>query len=210
MGWNPETHQFDRNMGEAPPNYAQIAPNIKNMELASKTNTRMGPDGVMHDYQYNPQTREFDIDMGTKPTGTAAQQTFQGEAIQQAGKKVIEDINAHKEILGNLSSYATQYLNGTPISDPNAATILADLKSFASMQPAMHAFRSTTAAQAFAKIVGGLANDPDSTIATINSLSGMAGIISGLGTGGGQNGSSYPKPGAKPVGQILDPMEILK
>jgi hypothetical protein len=25
MGWNPETQKFDRNMGEAPPNYAQVA-----------------------------------------------------------------------------------------------------------------------------------------------------------------------------------------
>jgi hypothetical protein len=84
--------------------------------------------------------------------------------------KIIDDINANREVLGKLSSYYKQWLSGTPVSDPKASQMMAELMSFAATQPALHAFRSTNAMEAFEKIIGGLAKDPDSTIATIQGM----------------------------------------
>jgi len=145
------------------PNYGQLV-------LPTKTTELLGPDNVMHRYQWNEETGRYDIDMGAAPTGTAAHQIFQAGAIEQLAPQVIADINANRDILGNLSSYYKEWLVGTPVSDPRAAQMMAELMSLAATQPALHAFRSSSALQSFEKIIGGLAKNPDSTIATIQGL----------------------------------------
>lgn len=150
--------------GFKPPlNYAQGVAPTKTVEI-------LGADNVMHRFQFNENTGKYDIDMGAAPTGTAAHQIFQAGAIEKLAPQVIADIQANRAILGKLSSYYKQWLAGTPVSDPAAAALLAELMSFAAMQPALHAFRSTNALEAFEKMIGGLAKDPDATIATIQAL----------------------------------------
>jgi hypothetical protein len=143
---------------------------------------QQGEDGLPHVFQFNPASRQYEETGGLKLSGTASNQAFQGAAIQKLGSKIINDIQSNKELMGNLSSYATQYLNGTPISDPAAATLIADLESFSSTQPALHGFRSRTAQQAFSKILGGLANNPEATISTIEALSATASTFTNLAT----------------------------
>lgn len=145
-------------------------PNYGELILPTKTEKKLAPDGLEHLYGYDERTQQYDIDQGAAPTGQAAHQIFQGSAIETLAPEVIADINAHRDILGNMSSYYKQWLAGTPISDPNAAQLMAELMSLAAMQPALHAFRSTSALDAFEKMVGGLSKNPDSTIATINGL----------------------------------------
>lgn len=166
MERDPATGAYKIDRGEAPPNYAQVLPEM----LDTKTTELLGPDGVQHRYQYNPQTQAFDKDMGAAPTGTAAHQIFQGAAIEQLAPQIISDIQANRDILGNLGSYYKQWLAGTPVSDPHAAQLMTELMSFAAMQPALHGFRSTNALEAFEKMIGGLTKNPDSTIATIQGL----------------------------------------
>jgi hypothetical protein len=166
MERDPQTKAYTIDRGIAPPNYAQVLPEM----LATKTTEMLGPDNIQHRYQFNPETHAFDIDMGAAPTGQAAHQIFQGAAIEQLGPQVIKDIQDNRKILGNISSYYKQWLAGTPVSDPNAARLMTELMSFAATQPALHAFRSTNAMEAFEKMVGGLAKDPDSTIASIQGL----------------------------------------
>jgi hypothetical protein len=162
-GWiDPQTQQPIPDFRPAP-NYAQVAP-------ATRTTELLGGDNVMHRFQFNEATGKYDIDMGPAPTGTAAHQIFQAGAIERLVPAVIADINANREVLGHLSSYYKSWLAGTPVSDPNAAKMMGELMSLAAMQPALHAFRSRSALESFEKIIGGLAKDPDSTIATIQGM----------------------------------------
>lgn len=162
MGANAQGN-FTRDLGEAPPNYAEVV-------MPTKTTELLGSDGVMHRFQYNPKTNAYDIDMGPAPTGTAQHQIFQASAIERLAPEVVADINANRDILGNLSSYYKQWLTGTPVGDPKAAQLMTELMSLAAMQPALHAFRSHSALDAFEKMIGGLAKNPDATIASIEGL----------------------------------------
>ncbi len=200
MERDPSTKAYTIDRGIAPPNYAQVLPEM----LTTKTTELLGPDNVQHRYQFNPETHAFDIDMGAAPTGQAAHQIFQGAAIEQLGPQIIKDINDHREILGNLSSYYNQWLSGTPVSDPDAAKLMTELMSFAATQPALHAFRSTNAMEAFEKMVGGLAKDPDSTIASINGLMLLPKTFTSLAQQPA-NRSNHPAQGGAPkTGDVVD------
>jgi hypothetical protein len=195
MERDPATKEYSIDRGIAPPNYAQMLP----MMLATKTTELLGDDDVQHRYQFDPKTGAYSSDMGAAPTGTAAHQIFQGAAIEKLGPQVIADINANRAILGNLPSYYKQWLSGTPVSDPKAAELMSELMSFASTQPALHGFRSTNAMEAYEKILGGLAKNPDATIASINGLMKTSQAFTGLGGHGPTNSKQLaPGDGAKP------------
>lgn len=173
-------------------------PSYGQLMLPTKTTELLGPDNVMHRYQWDPETQHYDIDAGASPTGTAAHQIFQSGAIENLAPQVISDIQKNRAILGNLGSYYKQWLAGTPVSDPNAAQLMTELMSFAAMQPALHAFRSTNALDAFEKMIGGLDKNPDSTIATINGLLKTPKAFTGMvGRPGASGGNGAPPPGAK-------------
>ena len=195
MERDPKTGEYSVDRGIAPPNYAQMLPEV----LQTKTTEILGDDGVMHRVQFNPATRTYSDDLGAAPTGQAAHQIFQGTAIEELAPQVIADINANRQILGNLGSYYKQWLAGTPVSDPNAAQLMTELMSFAAMQPALHAFRSTNALDAFEKMIGGLEKNPDSTIATINGLLKTPEAFTNLPKRGNKN------EGEKPVGKTSKP-----
>jgi hypothetical protein len=192
MERDPATGQYSIDRGIAPPNYASVLPEI----LQTKTTELLGPDNVMHRYQYDPQTKTYSEDMGAAPTGTAAHQIFQAAAIENLAPKVIEDINANRDVVGNLESYYKGWLNGTPVADPHASQMMAELMSLASTQPALHAFRSSNAMEAYEKILGGLAKNPDATIAAINGLTKTAESFTSL--------PNSNKPAAKPAGTAQD------
>lgn len=187
MERDPESGAYTVDRGIAPSNYAGVI-------LPTKTTHLLGPDGVMHEYQYNPQSGRYDYDMGAAPTGTAQHQIFQASAIEELAPQIIADINANREILGKLSSYYKQWVSGTPVGDPKAAELMTELMSFAAMQPALHAFRSTNALEAFEKIIGGLAKNPDATIATIQGILKTPQAFTNLTKPGGGNNPPKNKP----------------
>jgi hypothetical protein len=94
----------------------------------------------------------------------------QGRAIVEAASHLQSEIDANKDIMGNLGSYWTQAINGTPISNPKAAKLMAEFASFAALQPALHGFRSHDALKEFAKMIGGIPNNPDSAKAAIQGI----------------------------------------
>jgi len=183
MERDPKTGQYSIDRGEAPPNYAATGPQTHTVEL-------MGQDNVMHRFQYNAQTQSFDKDMGPAPTGQAAHQIFQAGAIEKLVPQVIDDINAHREVLGKLSSYYKQWLSGTPVADPVAAQMMGELMSVAGTQPALHAFRAMSAMEAFENIIGGLSKNPDATIATLQGLLKLPQVFTDMGHGGGSQGGA--------------------
>jgi len=145
---------------------------------------------VMHRFQYNAQTQSFDKDMGPAPTGQAAHQIFQAGAIEKLIPQVIDDINAHRDVLGKLSSYYQQWMSGTPVGDPVAAQMMGELMSVAGTQPALHAFRATKAMEAFETIIGGLAKNPDATIATLQGLLKLPQTFTSMPQGGPHGGGA--------------------
>lgn len=192
-GWLDPTSGAPLPGFKPPENWAQgIAP--------TKTTELLGPDGVMHRFQFNPATGRYDTDMGAAPTGTAAHQIFQASAIENLVPTVVTDIEANRDILGNLSSYYKQWLAGTPVGDPRAAQMMTELMSLAAMQPALHAFRSSSALEAFEKMIGGLAKNPDATIASINGILKTPEAFTNLVKPKG----GAAKSGAPKVGDIVD------
>jgi hypothetical protein len=197
MERDPATGQYSIDRGKAVPSYGATAPQTRTTEL-------LGADNVMHRFQFNPDTKTYDIDLGPAPTGQAAHQIFQAGAIEQLAPQVISDINAHRDILGKLSSYYKQWLAGTPVSDPVASQLMAEIMSLAATQPALHAFRSASALEAFEKVIGGLAKDPDSTIATIQGLMKLPGTFTSMpnrtGNAGGAAGGGHTNAPTRPKG----------
>ncbi len=107
----------------------------------------------------------------------------QARIIRTAGDQLIASIEQNRDKIGNLGSYWQQYTNGTPISDPATAGLMAQLASFAALQPTLHGFRSEAALKGFENIIGGVPKNPDALVAAIKAIQGTAGIIE---NGGGR------------------------
>lgn len=178
FGWDENTKKFSQDLGVAPPNYAQVIGPITELRQRTQTKTMFGPDGKPHDYSWNPETQKFDIDQGFSTAGQAGSREAQANIIGHAGNNLVQDIQAHKQDLGTLTAWYKQHTLDVPyIGDPKLAELDAELRSFAALQPAMHGFRSTNALQAFEKIIGGLAKNPDATIGSINGILKTAGVM---------------------------------
>lgn len=107
----------------------------------------------------------------------------QARIIRSAGDQLVSSIERNRGKLGNLGSYWTQATNGTPIADPDTAGLMAQLSSFAALQPTLHGFRSEAALKGFEHIIGGVPKNPDALISAIRAIQGTAEIIEG---GGGR------------------------
>ena len=119
-------------------------------------------------FQYNAATGSYDRKIGTPGGGTYAHQMQQAAASARMIDSVTKTLSTAP--VGTVMAWAKSYLLGTPLADPRLAGIDAELMSVAALQPAMHQFRSHTAMQAFEKIVGGLAKNPQATIASLKGL----------------------------------------
>jgi hypothetical protein len=123
--------------------------------------------------------------LSTENATPAAMRNREGQAriIKTAGDQLIASIEQNRASLGNLGSYWNQYTNGTPIADPKTAGLMAQLASFAALQPTLHGFRSEAALKGFEDIIGGVPKNPDALEAAIKAIQGTAAIIA---TGGGR------------------------
>lgn len=127
--------------------------------------------------------RAFQQPKGTRivgnkgPTGQTKSRADQAAVIIPAGDDLIGNINANRDVFGNMNSYWNQFVNNTPISDPKAAGLVAQIASFAALQPALHGFRSTNALKEFEKIIGGIPKNPESLINSIKSIQQTAGRV---------------------------------
>ena len=120
------------------------------------------------------------------PAAVRARQA-QGEAIKTAGDQLIAAIEKHRDKIGNVASYWNQFKNGSPIADKDTAGLMAQIASFAALQPALHGFRGQSALSEFEKIIGGVPKNPDALEAAIKAIQGTAQIVSHPGGQGGQD-----------------------
>lgn len=118
-----------------------------------------------------------------KFSGQAQSRQAQGEVIKQAGDALIASIEKHRDKLGNLGSYWNQAINGTPIADKDVSGLMAQISSFAALQPALHGFRGQQAMGEFSKIIGGVPKNPDALEAAIRAIQGTAQIVAHPGAG---------------------------
>lgn len=113
----------------------------------------------------------------------------QGKIIVEAGAHLKQLIDANKDKIGNLESYWSQYINNSPIADPVVARIMAQLASYAALQPKLHGFRGQNALSEFTKIIGGIPKNPEALKAAIDGISDTAMIVA----------NSNQRPGATPA-----------
>ena len=152
-------------------------PNYGELMLPTKTATFIGPDGVPREYQWDPATQTYDKPIGISASNAYGHEVAQAGAVARGGEQLIQDLEANRDKLGNLSAWVQKYGLNTPIADPALAGIQAELKTFAALQPAMHGFRSRSAQEAFENIIGDLQKNPDATIASIRGILKTAGSI---------------------------------
>ena len=171
-------------IGEAPPTYAQVMP-------GTKTYVKMGEDGLPHIYNFEGN------DLGISATGAYGHEMAQAGAVVRGGDELIKSLQANRGSLGTLSAWVQKHGLNTPIANPKLAGLQSELASFAALQPAMHGFRSRSAQQAFQKIIGGLQQNPDATIASIRSIMKTAGYINPA-MAAPKASSTIPR-GARPV-----------
>ncbi len=124
-----------------------------------------------------------------RPIAALENREAQGRIIQQAGDQLLSSIEKNRGKLGNVGSYWNQAVNGTPIADPEISGLMAQISSFAALQPALHGFRGQQALSEFTKIIGGVPKNPDAMEAAIKAIQGTAGIVAGGGTGAPQSGA---------------------
>lgn len=174
---NPESGEYqiqgtDGQWGPAPKGTHQyIQPNYGQMVLPTKTVDLISPeDGLPHKMGFEASTGTYSKDLGLSASGATGSRMSAASAANYQGKQVIDEINAHRDKLGDLYAWVQQYGLNTPIADPELAGLYASLKSFAALQPVIHGYRSTSALETFEKIVGGLQKAPDATIASIEGL----------------------------------------
>lgn len=202
MERDPATGEYSIDRGIAPPNYAQVAPDLNAQRMKGQTKEIVDADGITHQLGWNPKTQRYDIDMGVSGAGTQGSRLFASGISKKAGDMLIRDITDNKSDLGSLATWVQKYGLNTPIADPSLARLQAELASFAALQPAQHGFRSQSAMEAFEKIIGGLQQNPDATIATIKGITETTSV--GLPSAGGDQQEKPVRINGKIVGYTKD------
>jgi hypothetical protein len=172
MEWDPATQDYTTDRGIAPPNYAEVAPNLK-------TTIVLDANGIPIVKTLAGQT------VGASGTGAYAHEEAQAGAIERAGDNLITAINQNKGKFGNMQAIFNNAFLGTPLDDPVAHGLAVQIASFAALQPALHGSKGLKAMQEFERLIGGLPTNPDALIAGIQSIQGTAGAIRNQPTAGG-------------------------
>ena len=147
-----------------PPSYGQLV-------LPSKVETFIDPKtGIPTMMQYDPKTQTYSKTVGTSSTGAYGHEEAQAGAVERAGADLLNTLQANKKDLGTLGAWVAKYGLNTPIADPKLAGIQAQMGSFAALNPAMHGARGLQAIQHFEKLIGGLQQNPDASIAGIQAI----------------------------------------
>jgi hypothetical protein len=172
-GWvDAQTHQpIQGNVVPIPPQ-----PNYGELILPTKTQTVLD-NGVPTIMQWNEKTQSYDKPLGQSATGGYGHEEAQAGAVQRAGANLIQVLEQNRTKLGTLGAWVSKYGLNTPIADPELAGIQAQMASFAALNPAMHGARGLHAMEHFEKLIGGLQQNPDASIAGIRGIIQTAGAI---------------------------------
>lgn len=131
--------------------------------------------------------------MGTqdKITTTTRGKSEQAGIILKAGEDLKQQIDLHKDKLGNISSYWDAAKNGTPLADPVVSSLMAQMKSYAALQAAAHGYKGSQVMSEFEKEIGGIPKNPEAIKAAIDGIGRTMTTISAAGHphGGSQGGA---------------------
>lgn len=159
----------------------QVAMAQQRIETAQRNSSiaagRLGLEGEKFAFQ-----KEQAADKQDQPPAAVLGRAYQGRAIMEAGDTLKKEIDKHSDKIGNLGSYWTQYVNGTPISDPEVSGLMARIASYAALQPALHGFRGQQALAEFQKIIGGIPKNAESLKSAIDAIDDTAGIVNRAGS----------------------------
>lgn len=192
--YHPDTGKYTDSAGNeiANPRPIPPPPNYGEMILPTKTATYMDPKtNLPTEFQWNEQTKRYDIPVGMSATNAYGHEAAQAGAVVRAGSQVISTLEANRDKLGTLGAWVQKHGLNTPIADPTLAGIQSQLASFAALNPAMHGARGAQAMEHFEKIIGGLQQNPDATIAGIRGIMQTAGDINPNAQPGGEGGKSF-------------------
>ena len=174
MERDPQTGDYSIDRGEAPPNYAMVAPSLRTVDVID-SKTGLPTVQTLGGRQ-----------IGVSGTGAYGHEMEQAGAVERAGTALIQTVQANKNKFGNIGAILNSAFLGTPVSDPESSGLVSQIKSFAALNPSMHGFRGKDALNEFVKLLGGLPNNPDSLIAGIQGILKTAGAINpALQSGGG-------------------------
>jgi hypothetical protein len=144
MERDPQTGAYSIDRGEAPPNYAMVAPSLRTIDVI------------------DPQTGLPTIqtlggqNKGIAATGAYGHEMAQAGAVERAGTQLKQSIQANKNHLGNIGAIVNSAFLGTPLDDPVAKGL------------------ATQPIKTFEQIVGGIPDNPDALIAAIDAIGGTA------------------------------------
>ena len=164
MERDPQTGNYSIDRGEAPPNYAMVAPSLRTVDV-------LNDQGVPTIQTLTGRT------VGQSATGAFGHEEAQAGAVTRAGSDLIKEVQANPDKFGNVSAILNSAFLGTPLSDPVSSRLASQIRSFAALNPSMHGFRGKDALDEFAKLLGGLPNNPDSLVAGIQGILSTAGSI---------------------------------
>ncbi len=166
MMWNPTTHTYDKDLGEAPP------PGAASSAYANtRTVNLIDPEsGLPTIFQFDPATQTYSKQVGTSATGAYGHEMAQAGAIERAGTELTKLIQDNRDRIGDVGAIVKAAFMGTPLSDPFQSGLATQLASYAALNPALHGARGVTAMKEFERIVGTPVNNPDSLIAAIEAI----------------------------------------
>ena len=121
MGWNPQTKQYDQPEGEAPPNYAEIAPSLKTVDIVSPTT---GVPTI---------TTLGGREVGTSATGPMAGMGLMAGTVMQQIPRIKEEVARLRDKFGPLAGRWNElYANKIGANDPEFTGLDSDLDLLAS------------------------------------------------------------------------------
>ena len=191
MERDPQTGNYSIDRGEAPPNYAQVAPSLRTVDV-------LNDQGVPTIQTLTGRT------VGQAATGAFGHEEAQAGAVTRAGSDLIKEVQANRDKFGNVSAILNSAFLGTPLSDPVSSRLASQIRSFAALNPSMHGFRGKDALDEFAKLLGGLPNNPDSLVAGIQGILSTAGSINPQLQGAGGGAAPTGSEGRKSVKEWLE------
>lgn len=199
----PQFANHDPNTGAFtyPPGHPQAGQTIPNFQpQQGYAQTRPFTQAVMTEdgpqiIQYDPTKKTWSPinapETGNvSAAGTAGHQMFQGTAIERARDYLINEIEQHKDKMGNPQAIINSALLNTPWSDPETKGLRAQIASFAALNPALHGMRGQGMVEHFEKALGGIPTNPDAFIAGLRGMSLAAEVMTEplrKAAGGGKN-----------------------
>jgi hypothetical protein len=171
IAWNPQTEKFDKDMGEAPPSYAQVAPSLRATQVVDPNDPTgtifMSTPEAIRTHAKGTQSVDYRMQM---PTGTErARADLATSAREQLG--TMESILTKRpELFGPGMGHITNFTQWVGSQDPDAQRFRAAARIASDHLAGVFGGRSQSALEAIYDIVGKNITNPKAAIAGIEQM----------------------------------------